>query len=477
MQHARQRTFWMKNWCMAAVVIAIAGVSSNPAWGLITGGEGNDPVADPGWPKGAVSVFNTQCRIAYWEGPPFGGGQSHAECRGDTVAFQKVLDDFAEIDTPFKRVVLHDGIGRSFWLNPNGDKEKAEKAKIDWLFVVWNPESRKRQRQLPVGMSSVGKRDPVVLAQLDVYTGGSIAWAKVKIPEGIDVIDQRLEPHGFTLEDGVVLEGKVVDAVTRAPLKANLELQKIEPQKEGGYHYIKLVEATTNAEGRWVVKKGPQEWCRLVLTADGYAPRVIGYAKYDDQPQWSEHNSELVKPGTVSGRVIDSHGRPLAEANVGIDNIDVKNIGSYEIPNNSNVKTDADGRFSLNSIPISAATVVVYRDGYVRRGLGLKIEVPATDLKLEMQSAAKLKVTVDFSIAKRAGNYLINIEPEGGEKIGSWGGTANIDANNQYSFENVPEGKYVIYGRPNPGSTDQQTDRKTVELKGGESNEVTLKAK
>ena len=94
-----------------------------------------------------------------------------------------------------------------------------------------------------------------------------------------------------------------------------------------------------------------------------------------------------------------------------------------------------------------------------------------------MQSAAKLKVTVDFSAAKRVGNYLINIEPEGGEKIGSWGGTANIDADHQYTFENVPEGKYILYGRPNPGGTDQQTERKTVELKGGETTEVTLKAK
>ena len=477
MQLARQRTSRIKNWWMAAVVIIVTGICSNPAWGLITGGEGNDPVADPGWPKGAAGVFNTQSRIAYWEGPPFGGGQFHAECRGDLEAFQTVLDDFANIDTPFKRVVLHDGIGRSFWLNPNGDQDKVEKAKIDWLFMVWKPESRKRQRQLPVGMSSIGKRDPVVLAQLDVYTGGSIAWGKVKIPEGLDVIDRRLEPHGFTLEDGVVLEGKVVDSDTRVPLSATLELQKIEPQKEGGYQYTKLVEATTDAEGRWVIKKAPQEWCRLLLTAEGYAPRVIGYAKHDDQPQWSEHNSELAKPGTVSGRVIDPQGRPLAEANVRIDNVDVKNVGNYESPDNSTVKTDADGRFSLNSIPISTATVVVYRDGYARPGLGLKIDVPATDLKLEMQPAAKLKVTVDFSAAKRVGNYLINIEPEGGEKIGSWGGTANIDADHQYTFENVPEGKYILYGRPNPGGTDQQTERKTVELKGGETTEVTLKAK
>ena len=477
MELAYQRTVRFKNWFLPAVVIAISGVFSNSAWGLITGGEGNDPIADPGWPKNAAAVFNTKSRVAHWEGPPFGGGQSHAECRGDTEAFQKVLDDFSTIDTPFKRVVLHDGIGRSFWLNPNGEKDKIEKAKIDWIFMVWQPDSRKRQRQLPVGMSSVGKRDPVVLAQLDVYTGGSIRWADVKVPDDIDVIDQRLESHGFTVEDGVVLEGTVVDVVTREPLKATLELQKIEPQKEGGYRYTKLVEVPTDVEGRWVVKQAPQEWCRLVVSADGYAARIIGYAKYDNEPRWSQHNSELSRPGTISGRVLDSQGQPLAEATVRIDNIDVKNVGGYEIPDESIATTDDKGCFSFDSIPISTATVRVYKPGYVRPGLGLTIEIPANELKLEMQAAAKLKVTIDVSAAKRDGQYLVHIEPEGGQKIGSWGGSGQIDDKNIITFENIPEGRYVIYGQPNPGSTDQKTDSKTVELKGGESTEATLKAK
>jgi Carboxypeptidase regulatory-like domain len=473
----RQQTLWLKIWFLAAFVISVAGASSNPAWALIRGGEGNDPVTDPGWPKDAAAVFNIKSRIAYWEGPPFGGGQFHAECRGDTEAFQKVMVDFAKIDTPFKRVVLHDGIGRSFWLNPNGEKDKTEKAKIDWIFMVWQPESRKRQRQLPVGMSAVGKRDPLVLAQLDVYTGGSVNWANVKVPEGLDLIDQRLEVHGFTLEDGVVLEGKVVDVDTNAPLKATLELQKIEPQKEGGYRYTKLAQASTDAQGRWVVKKAPQEWCRLVLNANGYVARVIGYAKYDNEPQWSEHNSKLSRPGIVAGRVVDSQGGPLSDVTVRIDNVDVKNIGGYEIPDESTAKTDDEGRFSFASIPISTVTVRVYKTGYVRPGLGPMIEVPAADLKLEMQPAARIKVTVDFSAAKRPGQYLVNIEPEGGQKIGSWGGSGQIDDNNIITFENVPEGKYVIYGRPNPSSNDQTTEQKTFDLRGGETTNVTLKAK
>jgi hypothetical protein len=73
---------------------AIVAVTTREAFAWITGGEGNAPIADPGWPNGAAAIFNTKARIAWWEGPPFGGGQWHAECRGDAGALTAVLADF-----------------------------------------------------------------------------------------------------------------------------------------------------------------------------------------------------------------------------------------------------------------------------------------------------------------------------------------------------------------------------------------------
>ena len=73
--------------------------------------------------------------------------------------------------------------------------------------------------------------------------------------------------------------------------------------------------------------------------------------------------------------------------------------------------------------------------------------------------------------------YLVRIEPEGGEKVGAYGGSGNIDAKNQMAFENVPPGRYVFSGQPNPGSPKQRTEPITVELKGGQSANGTLMAK
>src|ERR1700730_7506706 len=108
---------------------AIVAVTSREAFALIMGGEGNSPIADPGWPKGAAAIFNTKSRIAWWEGPPFGGGQWHAECRGDAKALSAVLADFAKLEVKSKQVVLHDGSGHSFWLAPNNEPGKRAAAK------------------------------------------------------------------------------------------------------------------------------------------------------------------------------------------------------------------------------------------------------------------------------------------------------------------------------------------------------------
>src|SRR6516225_4263623 len=140
-------------WLLLSLSIVAVAIVSPQAFALILGGEGNSPVADPGWPKGAAAIFNVKARIAYWEGPPFGGGQWHAECRGDATVLSGVLADFAVLDVKNKRVVLHDGVGQSFWLNMNNEPAKRDRAKMDWMVMIWEPARWQRLRQLPADLN------------------------------------------------------------------------------------------------------------------------------------------------------------------------------------------------------------------------------------------------------------------------------------------------------------------------------------
>jgi hypothetical protein len=451
-------------------------VTSPEAFALITGGEGNKPIADPGWPTGAAVIFNHKGRVAWWEGPPFGGGQWHAECRGDARALNAVLADFVNMDAKLKRVVVHDGTGHSFWLAPNGEPEKLQAARIDWVFMVWQPASWERLRKLPADLNPTGHADTSPPSQIDVFTAG-INWADVAVPGGIEVVDQRLVAHGFTAEDGVVLEGKVVDLSTKQPIAATVKLQRVEPQEKGGYLYPVVAEAKADAQGHWVLKRAPAGWCRVIVEADGFVPKVAGYARTDDQPWWQSYDCGLARPATVSGRITDDAGKPLADVDVRLDDVQPESGGRYESPLEYRFKTDAEGRFRADQVPKGTATIWLHKPGYCRPGLGLPITTPKGDVELQMMKSASLRVTVDFTGTERPAGYVVSIAPEGGEVVGSYGGSGNIDAKNQMTFGNVPPGRYVLRGRPNPGSDAEEAGPVTVDLKGGQSSEVTLKAK
>jgi hypothetical protein len=460
--------------CLLVAALAVA--APREALALIQGGEGNTPLPDPGWPKGAAAIFNHAGRIAWWEGPPFGGGQWHAECRGDAKVINAVLADFAKLDIKAKRVVVHDGTGYSFWLAPNDEPEKRATAKMDWAFTVWQPASWERLRKLPADLNPTDPGDAGPPAQIDVYTAG-VRWADVTVPAGIEVIDQRLEAHGFSAADGIVLEGKVVDLATKQPIAATMRLQRVEPQKKGGYLYPVVAEAKADAQGHWVLRKAPEGWVRVVVEADGFVPRVAGYARFDGQPRWQSYESGLARSAPVSGRVTDDAGKPLAEVSVRLGDVQPESGGQYDSPLEYTFKTDADGRFRADPVPAGKATVWVHKAGYCRPGLGLPITTPKADVELRMIQSSSVRVAVDFADKPRPEGYMVSIAPEGGEAIGTYGGSGNIDDKNQMTFKDVPPGRYVLRGQPNPSSGDQRTEPVTVDLKGGQAAEVTLKAK
>jgi hypothetical protein len=106
-----------------------------------------------------------------------------------------------------KRVVLHNSIGHSFWLDPNHEPAKKAAAKMDWVFMVWQPDKWQLVRKLSADLNPTDPKDTGPRSQIDVFTGGNIR-ADVTIPKGLKIIDQRLEARGFTPADGIVLSPK-----------------------------------------------------------------------------------------------------------------------------------------------------------------------------------------------------------------------------------------------------------------------------
>ena len=461
-------------WCCGVLLALVLGWGvPSEAYALITGGEGNEPLHDPGWLKGAAAVFNAKARIAYWEGPPFGGGQYVGEYKGDAAAFNAVLVDFAKIEAQQRKLFVHDGIGNSFWLNINNEEGKRKQAEMDWSFTAWVPENWKRFRQ--GAKARPDEEGP--FPEIHLYVAGRVHWDEVKVPEGIEVIDERLESHGYAATDGTVLEGQIRDIETKAGMIAHIELQLIKTPKTGGYEYETVLKTDSDAHGKWVLKSVPVGWYQVVASSAEYVTRTVAYERVKEGPRWIEVKTVLAKPGPVSGIVVDADGKPLADVNVRFDDPIAEPGENYSATRSEAVKTDANGKFFCDQIPRGKTTIWIHKEGYCRPGLGLPVQTPISDVTLTMQKSAQIEVVVDFSKSKRPEGYIVQIEPEGGSVVGSWGGSGNIDAANTITFQNVPPGRYVLKGRPNPGSTNDETELVTIELLGGETEPVVLEAK
>jgi hypothetical protein len=201
-----------------------------------------------------------------------------------------------------------------------------------------------------------------------------------------------------------------------------VRLERIEPRRTGGYRYEAVARAAADPQGRWVLKHMPAGWHRVVAEADGFLPRVAGHDRFHGQPRWAAYDCGLARPGPVSGRVTDDAGRPLADVEVRFQDVVAGSYDPYGSPDDPSCRTGVDGRFHSDRVAVGHATICVYRRGYCRPGLGLSITTPAQEVKLSMLRSAGVRVVVEFAGENLPGGYLVEVEPEGGAKVGQWGG-------------------------------------------------------
>src|SRR5262249_26357547 len=81
---------------------------------------------------------------------------------------------------------------------------------------------------------------------------------------------------------------------------------------------------------------------------------------------------------------------------------------------------------------------------------GTPITTPKENVELTMRKSAHVVVTVDFTGKVRPNGYMVQMTPEGGDKVGTYGGSGNVNDKNQVTFPNVPPGQYYIHRLPTP---------------------------
>lgn len=478
---------------LAAVLCAISLASQ----ALISISEGNEPIGEHiALPTGAAEVANLPSRLGYKEGPPFGGGEYFFEYHcTDTQEFNGALEKFGAIRTPRVArqslisvssqkthlldiepllLVVHDA-------NRDGDSPEAfvtfEK-RTDWTFTVWNPESYYRHFFNPQAVLSdhPNFRQPFPPPRIDVYLGGDcpIDWDKVKVPSNVRVIDKRVKAAPGDLEDGGLICGRLYDMATHQLIE---DARVILVKHDEGRTWEKVAETKTGQDGLFKIAVVPRGYYRIRVSAAGYAGRETGSFSNRSGHEHLEFDAVLSAMTTLKGRVVGDDGRGIP--NVVVQPGDVIGIDGfgYECSDKPSATTDEKGHFELTALPRGFATIRCRAESLHQQG-DIFERYSTFHYPWEESQVIQIVVTGTGVVTGRVMDtegeppyreFIAAIEPKGGNKPGSWGGSMKCKADGAFEFTGVPPGYYVVTVYPNPHSQGEACEPQTAVVKVGDT--------
>jgi Carboxypeptidase regulatory-like domain len=456
------------------LLATLAAVLAQPAYCLIiTGGAG--PITDMGWPKGAVEVANAKGRFRYVEDPPFGGGRFRFEYRGNTTVLNETLRLLAEIRAPKLELVVHDGPGRGYATNED------DGMRVNWAFTIWNAKSFYTLNWNPTNhwqSDSPLFRAPLPAPRIDVYVeeDGPIKWNNVKVPEGVDVIDERACAAPVDVTGGGVVTGTVYGMRTGKPIEGaaiTLEVRSGDADPENP------PEATTDEDGRFTVTEIPKGSYGINVQAEGYADRKAGYFGNTSGRSYTDALVYLATACEFEGTVVDSGGKPVEGARVRArDAIALNGKGYKMIIDPEPAVTDAQGHFVFPMLP-EGHIGLWCMGGWYSQNHGELYEVTtpprspnAKPIRITVYGTGTIQVKVKGPDGKPfSGDAGVSLG-QTPNSVGRWGGGGKVKEDGTFQFNDVPPDEYRI----GLGHSFQEEDptARVITVKSGKTVEVVL---
>lgn len=417
------------------------GIGMSSANAMMSGSTGNEPVKNHFWPTGSEEVANLKTRVASWSGP-IGTGDTFDYRARSTADLNEALVALAAVVVPRRELVLRNGPAESPWLKVMADRIKdAEGARIDWSFEVWQPVSWHQVHNNPMshfGSDFPGFRRPVDPPRITAYFGGGgkLAWEKVKVPEGVTVIDQRGTPGEPPSITGSVYDmrtGKVIEGATVT----------VTPGRRLGDEKVELPVTETDAAGRFALKGFPEGLWVAEVSHPGYAPRYSASHEMFRGSDTREVTIYLSKAVQLSGVVRGSGGAAIEDVQVRAASVIASDGFGYPGPGGRKVMTDREGRFVLKDLPVGFVALSVQKVGLSSTAdMTVLHEAPGKEpLEFVMSGTGTVRGVMKVKEGRQA---TVSIHPVGGEVIGSWGGSMHCRADGSFQFKNVPPGDYLV---------------------------------
>ena len=305
-----------------------------------------------------------------------------------------------------------------------------------------------------------------------------------------------------SLAPGAVITGRAVDAKTGLPISGACPAAY--RGHAGGYARWQVDECSA-ADGAWTVRGLPAgEFAMRVDVPEGPSPYAGTWAFRSDTQAGADlvavtagettatRNVKLVPGGTVSGRITDHHGRPVAGAWVNMQGGYPGRAGPGE--GRWTAQTDEDGRYTVQGVPPGDYTPFVYADfmgdlapewsgNATSRAEAAPVRVKAlktTTFDADLGPAAHISGSVVHADGSPTSEYWVGLVfTTAGEYIGDF----DVYNGNTFTSTALPAGDVVLQlanGETGEsfwydGATSRE-DATVVSLQQGERRELTVHA-
>lgn len=294
-----------------------------------------------------------------------------------------------------------------------------------------------------------------VMVSAPDYVGSEIYWGdqySAAVPE----------QYTWTLEKGSPIGGRVVDEHGRPIRDAQVQLdasgRSFTPGK--AIPVLSRQPLTTDARGKWVCKTAPAKLTSVAVRLS-HPDYVSDYAegRAAKIEELRNQTAEFVmKPGVVvTGRVTDSHGKPIERAEVMYGD-GRSYIGAH---------TDKQGRYKTRGVKPGEMTIQVQAKGYASTLKKVTVEEHMRPVDIELKQGNVLKGRV----VDEGGNPVPNAQVwlQRSEGLG-WSGTT--DAQGRFTWKEAPEGEITL--AVHADGYEWQGEWK---VRAGQDNVFTLKGK
>jgi protocatechuate 3,4-dioxygenase beta subunit len=310
---------------------------------------------------------------------------------------------------------------------------------------------------------------------LNVTAEGYAAVQKNATPPAEDV--------SIVLKSAGTIRGRVEDADTKKPV-TDFSIGRTGPQG-GGFFNVQVMmgrgggdKAFQSDDGSFEVSDVPPGKWTVRATAAGYKPATIAGVEVPEGGARDGVVIPMKRGGTLAGRVIDLRGSVVANASVSWSAAGSGGGGPMGGAfarmagggGNTATTTDADGKFSFDSVPDGKVMLTGSHPDY----LEVTREVdPSKDgpVDLTLGSGATITGTVVGQDGRSPiPGAQISLDEEGDARVGSED-SARSDGSGNFLFEHLQAGRYKLTAQSNTGKT---TSREVAVADGQRADGVLL---